>query len=129
MPALPTTPLPTPLPTPGPTVTPTAVDPLRQARAWTVEVLRLVALRTVAGTTPTAGRDPGDDVGQALAGSVARGAHPRPAPGAGPVWREPGDPVLPGVLYVPLAAQFAARRAAGGNPFTVLPSPDGAAAS
>ncbi|GAA1884365.1 hypothetical protein [Lapillicoccus jejuensis] len=110
VPSLPTI-LPTPLRTTGATDSPSAVVPPRQARAWTVEVLRLVALRLIAGTPPTAGLEPRDDVAQV------------------PVWREPGDPVLPGVLYVPLAAQFAAQRAAGRNPFTVLPSSGSAAAS
>ena len=54
---------------------------------------------------------------------------PRPAASTEPVWRRPGEAVLPGVLYVPLAAQFAAQRATGRNPFTVLPAPGSAAAS
>ena len=66
VPPLPTT---SPLPTPGTAATPTTAAPLRQARAWTVEVLRLVALKAVAGPPPTAGHDLEDDVVQAPSGA------------------------------------------------------------
>lgn len=38
-----------------------------------------------------------------------------------PTWREPGDPVVPGVLFLPLAAQAAARIEAGRRPLVVVP--------
>jgi len=39
-----------------------------------------------------------------------------------PTWREPGEPVVPGVLFLPLAAQAAARVEAGRRPLVVVPS-------
>ncbi|MEO3936504.1 hypothetical protein V3N99_07055 [Dermatophilaceae bacterium Soc4.6] len=45
-----------------------------------------------------------------------------------PTWREPGAPVVPGVLYLPLAAQAAAQRASGIRPLAAVAGDDFSAA-